>query len=216
MCRLYGRAPKGKRVIASVRHGHWQTTTFLAGSRHDAMTALLVIDGAINGETFLAYVEQMLAPTLSPGDIVVLDNLSSHEVRGVREAVEARGATLLHLPPYSPDLNPIEQTFAKLKQLLRAAAASSWAKAVAMKAATAPRPCLPAWASRLRIRCTRQRCHVACSPGAPHSVFRHPIGTLPQQWAKSLKLPAGMRGCLGPDWRRPGPNGSDLSAAYRP
>jgi transposase len=123
MCRLYGRAPKGERLVASVPHGHWQTTTFLAGLRHDAMTAPLVIDGAINGELFLAYVEQMLAPTLSSGDIVVLDNLSSHKVKGVREAVEARGATLFYLPPYSPDLNPIEQAFAKLKQLLRAAAA---------------------------------------------------------------------------------------------
>jgi transposase len=123
MCRLYGRAPKGKRLIASVPHGHWQTTTFLAGLRHDAMIAPLVIDGAINGELFLAYVEQMLAPTLSSGDIVVLDNLSSHKVRGVREAIEARGASLFYLPPYSPDLNPIEQAFAKLKQLLRASAA---------------------------------------------------------------------------------------------
>jgi transposase len=123
MCRLYGRAPRGERLIASVPHGHWQITTFLAGLRHDGITAPLVIDGAINGELFLAYVEQMLAPTLSPGEIVVLDNLSSHKVTGVREAVEARGATLLHLPPYSPDLNPIEQAFAKLKRLLRTAAA---------------------------------------------------------------------------------------------
>ena len=104
-------------------HGHWQITTFLAGLRHDAITAPLVIDGAINGERFLAYVEQILAPTLSPGEIVVLDNLSSHKVKGVREAVEARGATTLYLPPYSPDLNPIEQAFAKLKRLPRTAAA---------------------------------------------------------------------------------------------
>jgi transposase len=123
MCRLYGRAPRGERLIASVPHGHWQITTFLAGLRHDAITAPLVIDGAINGELFLAYVEQMLAPTLSAGEIVVLDNLSSHKVKGVREAVEARGATMLYLPPYSPDLNPIEQAFAKLKRLLRTAAA---------------------------------------------------------------------------------------------
>ncbi len=122
MCRLYGRAPKGKRLIASVPHGHWHVTTFLAGLRHDAMVAPLVLDGAINGETFLAYVQQMLAPTLSPGDIVVLDNLSSHKAKGVREAVEARGATLLYLPPYSPDLNPIEQAFAKFKHLVRSAA----------------------------------------------------------------------------------------------
>lgn len=125
MCRLYGRAPKGERLIASVPYGHWHVTTFLAGLRHDAITAPLVLDGAINGAAFLAYVEQMLAPTLSSGDIVVLDNLSSHKVAGVRKAIEARGASLLYLPPYSPDLNPIEQAFAKLKQLLRAAAARS-------------------------------------------------------------------------------------------
>jgi transposase len=121
MCRLYGRTPKGEHLIASVPY----VTTFLAGLRHDAMTAPLVLDGAINGEAFLAYVEQMLAPTLSPGDIVVLDNLSTHKVKGVREAIEARGATLLYLPPSSPDLNPIEQAFAKLKQLLRTVAARS-------------------------------------------------------------------------------------------
>jgi transposase len=123
MCRLYGRAPKGQRLIAAVPHGHWQITTFLAGLRHNAMVAPLVIDGAINGELFLAYVEQMLAPTLAPGDIVVLDNLSSHKVSGVREAIETRRASLLYLPPYSPDLNPIEQAIAKLKALWRAAAA---------------------------------------------------------------------------------------------
>jgi transposase len=122
MCRVYGRAPKGERLIAAVPHGHWHVTTFLAGLRHDAMIAPLVLDGAINGETFLAYIQQMLAPTLSPGDIVVLDNLSSHKTKGVREAIEARAATLLYLPPYSPDLNPIEQAFAKLKQLVRSAA----------------------------------------------------------------------------------------------
>jgi hypothetical protein len=90
MCRLYGRAPKGERLVAAVPHGHWHVTTFLAGLRHYALTAPLVLGGAINGETFLAYVEQMLAPTLSSGDIVVLDNLSSHKVTGVREAIEAR------------------------------------------------------------------------------------------------------------------------------
>jgi len=123
MTRLYGRAPKGERLVAAVPHGHWQTTTFIAGLRHDALTAPLVINGAINGELFLAYVEQILAPTLSPGDVVVLDNLSSHKIKGVREAIEACGASLRYLPPYSPDLNPIEQAFAKLKQLLRTAAA---------------------------------------------------------------------------------------------
>jgi transposase len=119
MTRLRGRAPRGQRLIAKAPYGHWKTSTFLAGLRHDRMVAPLVLDGAINGGTFLAYVEQFLAPTLQPGDIVVADNLSSHKVSGVRDAIEARGASLWFLPPYSPDLNPIEQAFAKLKALLR-------------------------------------------------------------------------------------------------
>jgi transposase len=122
MARRYGRAPRGERVIASVPHGHWKTSTFVAGLRDDAVTAPLVIDGAMNGETFRAYIEQFLAPTLAHGDIVIMDNLPSHKVAGVREAIEARGASLIYLPPYSPDLNPIEQAFAKLKALLRKAA----------------------------------------------------------------------------------------------
>jgi transposase len=122
MARRYGRAPRGERVVASVPHGHWMTSTFVAGLREDAITAPLVIDGAMNGETFRAYIEQFLAPTLAPGDIVIMDNLPSHKVAGVREAIEARGASLIYLPPYSPDLNPIEQAFAKLKALLRKAA----------------------------------------------------------------------------------------------
>ena len=123
LCRLYGRTPKGQRLIASVPHGHWHITTFLGALRHDRITAPLVIDGAINGELFRAYVEQMLAPTLSPDEIVMMDNLSSHKVKGVREAIEARGASVAYLPPYSPDLNPIEMLFAKLKQFWRSAAA---------------------------------------------------------------------------------------------
>ena len=114
---------RGERVAAAIPHGHWKTTTFLAGLRLDGLSAPLVLDGPIDGETFRAYVEQFLAPTLSPGDIVVMDNLGSHKVVGVREAIEARGATLLYLPPYSPDLNPIEQAFAKLKEILRSVAA---------------------------------------------------------------------------------------------
>lgn len=125
MARRYGRSARGQRLVAAVPHGHWMTSTFVAGLRCSGITAPCVIDGAINGETFLAYVEQFLAPTLAPGDIVVMDNLSSHKVAGVREAIAARGASLLYLPPYSPDLNPIEQLFAKLKALLRAAAARS-------------------------------------------------------------------------------------------
>jgi len=123
MTRLYGRCARGKRLVCAVPHGHWKTTTFVGALRHDGMTAPCVVDGPINGETFLAWVEQLLAPTLRRGDIVVMDNLSSHKVKGVREAIEAVGATLRYLPPYSPDLNPIEQFFAKLKSLLRKAGA---------------------------------------------------------------------------------------------
>ena len=109
----------------SVPHGHWKTTTFVAGLRHDRIDAPCVIDGTMTGETFRAYVEQFLAPVLAPGDIVIMDNLPAHKVAGVAEAIAARGAELRYLPPYSPDLNPIEQMFAKLKALLRKAAARS-------------------------------------------------------------------------------------------
>jgi transposase len=122
MTRRYGRAPRGQRCIASAPHGHWKTTTFVAGLRHHQLTAPLVADGPMDGELFLAYVRQFLCPTLQPGDIVILDNLSSHKVAGVKEAIATAGATLLYLPPYSPDLNPIEKLFAKLKALLRKAA----------------------------------------------------------------------------------------------
>ena len=123
MTRRYGRAARGQRLVASVPHGHWKTTTFIGALRSTGLTAPAVFDGAISGASFLAYVEQNLVPTLRPGDIVVLDNLSSHKVTGVREAIEAAGAELRFLPPYSPDLNPIEQLFAKLKALLRKTAA---------------------------------------------------------------------------------------------
>ena len=111
--------------MCSVPHGHWHTTTFLCGLRTSGLVAPLVLDGAIDGETFLAYVEQFLVPTLAPGDTVVLDNLSSHKVTGVRQAIEACGASLPYLPPYSPDLNPIELAFSKLKRLLRQEATRS-------------------------------------------------------------------------------------------
>jgi transposase len=123
MTRLYGRCARGKRLTCAVPHGHWKTTTFVGALRHDGMTAPCVFDGPINGDAFVAWVEQFLVPTLRPGDIVVMDNLSSHKVKGVREAIEDAGAALRYLPPYSPDLNPIEQFFAKLKALLRRAAA---------------------------------------------------------------------------------------------
>jgi transposase len=122
MTRTRGRAPCGERLVAKVPHGHWKTTTFIAALRHDGMTAPLVVDGAIDGRIFLAYVQQTLAPTLSSGDVVVMDNLSAHKVAGVREAIEQAGATVVYLPPYSPDFNPIELAFAKLKSLLRTAA----------------------------------------------------------------------------------------------
>lgn len=123
MARRYGRCQRGERLIAKVPHGHWKTTTFVASLRSDGLTAPMVVDGAINGATFLAYVRQQLVPTLRPGNIVVMDNLSAHKVSGVREAIEAVGAELVYLPPYSPDFNPIELLFSKLKWLLRSTAA---------------------------------------------------------------------------------------------
>ncbi len=123
MAPLRGWCERGKRLKAKVPHGHWQTLTFIAALRHDRITAPCVIDGPINGEYFLAYVAQNLVPTLEAGDIVIMDNLGSHKGRAVRNAIRATGAHLLFLPPYSPDLNPIEQVFAKLKALLRKAKA---------------------------------------------------------------------------------------------
>lgn len=123
MTRRYGRARRGARLIGAAPHGHWKTTTFVAALRCHGLTAPLVIDGALDGPMFRAYVEQHLVPTLSAGDIVILDNLSSHKVAGVRKAIESVGATVAYLPPYSPDFNPIEQVFAKLKWLLRSTAA---------------------------------------------------------------------------------------------
>ena len=122
MARLRGRSQKGERLRAGIPHGHWKTTTFVAGLRLTGMVAPLVLDGPINREAFHAYVNQVLVPELAPGDIVVMDNLGSHKGPAVRDAIEAVGATLLYLPPYSPDFNPIENAFAKLKALLRKAA----------------------------------------------------------------------------------------------
>lgn len=123
MARLYGRAPRGERCIAAIPHGHWKTTTFVGGLRLSGLTAPMVLDGAMNGPAFLAWIEQGLAPTLSPGDIVVMDNLPAHKPVAVRAAIESRGAELRYLPPYSPDLNPIEMAYAKLKALLKKASA---------------------------------------------------------------------------------------------
>jgi transposase len=123
MARLRGRARRGQRCRAPIPHGHWKTTTFTGALRLSGMTAPMVLDGPMNGPAFLAYVAQVLVPTLSPGDVVILDNLPAHRSPEVRSAVEACGASLLPLPPYSPDFNPIENAFAKLKAGLRKAAA---------------------------------------------------------------------------------------------
>lgn len=123
MARRHGRAPRGERLRMSLPHGHWKTTTFVGALRLSGMTAPMVLDRAMTGAWFLAYVQQVLGPTLSPGDIVVMDNLPAHKSAAVRKAIEATGAELRLLPPYSPDLNPIENAFAKLKALLRKAAA---------------------------------------------------------------------------------------------
>jgi len=125
MVRLRGRSRRGQRLHASAPWGHWKTTTFVGALRPCGITAPMVLDGAMNGEAFKAYVEQILVPTLKPGDIVIMDNLASHKSADVRKAIRAAKAFLLFLPAYSPDLNPIEQAFAKLKALLRKAAERS-------------------------------------------------------------------------------------------
>jgi transposase len=121
MTRRYGRAPRGERLVAAIPHGHWKTTTFVAALRSDGLVAPMVIDGAMTGDLFVAYTEQVLVPTLRPGDIVVLDNLSSHKRVAAVRAIEAAGCSVVYLPPYSPDFNPIELAFAKIKARLRAA-----------------------------------------------------------------------------------------------
>ena len=145
MTRTHGRCARGERLVAKVPHGHWRTMTFLAALRHDRIDAPCVIDGPINGEAFLAWVEQMLVPTLRPGDIVIMDNLGSHKGEAVRQAIRAAGAKLFFLPPYSPDLNPIEQVFAKLKTLLRKAAERTveavWNRIGALLHAFTPHEC---------------------------------------------------------------------------
>ena len=123
MTRHRGRSLRGSRCLAAIPHGHWKTTTFVGGLRLFGMTAPMVLDGPMDGPAFLAWIEQMLAPTLKPGDIVVMDNLPAHKPEAVRAAIEAAGATLRYLPPYSPDLNPIEMAFSKFKALWKKAAA---------------------------------------------------------------------------------------------
>jgi transposase len=123
MGRLYGRAARGERCLAAVPHGHWKTTTFTAGLRIGGLVAPFVLDGPMDGEAFRAYVSQVLAPELAAGEVVIMDNLPAHKVKGVREAIEATGAMLMYLPAYSPDFNPTEMAFSKFKAQLRAAAA---------------------------------------------------------------------------------------------
>jgi len=145
MARLRGWAVKGQRCRASVPHGHWKTTTFTAGLRMDGLTAPMLLDGPMHGRAFRAYVAQVLVPELRPGDIVIMDNLPAHNVAGVRETIEAAGARLLYLPPYSPDFNPIEMAFSKLKALLRKTAARTveelWDAVAQSLDAFTPREC---------------------------------------------------------------------------
>jgi transposase len=122
MVRLNGRCPRGERLIGYAPHGHWKTITFVAGLRNDGIVAPFVVDGPMDGPTFVSYIQQCLAPTLDRRDIVIMDNLAAHKVAGVREAIEAVGAQLKYLPQYSPDFNPIEQGFSKVKEHLRTAA----------------------------------------------------------------------------------------------
>jgi transposase len=123
LARLYGRCPRGQRCLSTVPHGHWQTSTFLAALRHEQVEAPLLVDGPVDAEVFLVYLRQVLGPCLQPGDTLILDNLATHKIQGVGQMLSARGIHLRYLPPYSPDLNPIELAFAKLKAHLRQAAA---------------------------------------------------------------------------------------------
>jgi transposase len=146
MAALRGWSPRGTRLSAKTPHGHWKTMTFLAALRCDRIDAPCVFDSAINGDRFRAYVEQFLVPTLLPGDVVILDNLGSHKGKAVRKAIRAAGARLLFLPPYSPDLNPIEQVFAKLKHLMRKAAErtmhATWKRIGSLLETFTPRECM--------------------------------------------------------------------------
>ena len=151
MVRRYGRCPIGERLIDKTPWGHWKTTTFVGALRASGLTAPLVLDGPMNAETFLAYIEQILVPTLRPGDIVIMDNLSSHKSQAIEAAITAAGATLRYLPPYSPDLNPIEKAFSKLKAHLRKAAARTvealWATIASLLPLFTPTQCKNFFAS---------------------------------------------------------------------
>lgn len=145
MVRRYGRAPRSRRALGRQPFGHWKTTNFTAGLRCDGLTAPFVLDGPMNREAFLVYIDEVLGPTLKPGDIVVMNNLPAHKGDQVRDLIRKRGATLRFLPPYSPDLNPIELAFAKLKALLRAAAETTmtglWDRIAEAPKAFTPQEC---------------------------------------------------------------------------
>ena len=173
MTRLRGWAPKGERLVDKVPHGRWKTATFLAALRNDRIDAPCLFDGPINGERFRAYVEQFLTPTLKPGDVVILDNLGSHKGKAVRQAIRAVGARLVFLPKYSPDLNPIEQVFAKFKTLLRKAEARTY-DAVAERKRSHSRS-IPT--RRMRRLCEERRIRV--KPNAEGSSRR--------RWAAALR-----------------------------
>lgn len=145
MAPLRGWAPKGERLIGRAPHGHWRTMTFIAALRHNRIDAPFVLDGSVNGASFQAYVEKVLVPTLRPGDVVVMDNLGSHKGQAVRAAIRAAKSHLFFLPPYSPDLNPIEQVFAKLKHMLRESSErtveATWRKIGALLERFTPKEC---------------------------------------------------------------------------
>ena len=159
MVRLRGRCARGMRLVGYAPHGHWKTITFVAGLRHDRMVAPFVLDGPMNGPTFVEYVKQCLVPTLRRRDIVIMDNLPSHKVPGVREAIESVGATLSYLPPYSPDLNPIEPSFSKVKAHLRKAAERTIDGALSSDR----RNCLLLQRAGMRKRFRSRRLHVNLS-----------------------------------------------------
>jgi transposase len=131
LARLYGRSPRGERCLCAVPHGHWQSSTFLAALRHEQIVAPFLVDGPVDAEVFLAYLQQVLLPCLHPGDVLILDNLATHKVRGVEQMLRASQVELRYLPPYSPDLNPIEPAFSKLKAHLRQMAARTLEQLVA-------------------------------------------------------------------------------------
>ena len=143
MARRFGRSPRGERCVAAIPHGHWKTTTFTAGLRTDGLVAPMLLDGPMDGVAFEAYLRQVLVPVLRPGDIVIMDNLPAHKGPAVRKAIEDAGASLFYLPPYSPDMNPIEMAFAKLKAMLRA---------------VAPRNVSDLWQADALLRFTAQEC----------------------------------------------------------